>query len=590
MATSHRPGPAARRWPLSVLIVAFGCSDPAASPPLVIPDIAVFPGSAHSEAGVADAASVPEAFVEAGAVDASAWAREAGVDAANPLDASTSAWLETSPATSTTNPDANTSPDPFCGDGVLDVGEECDDGNWLVTDGCVHCIIVPVCGNQHVEFNEQCDDGNSVATDGCAGCVIVPLCGNGTIEVGEECDSPDVGACNRCRLPRTHVCGNGIVDVGEECDSTSEACVACRLIAPVCGDGITNSDEQCDDGNDYDNDGCDHLCRTRQCGDGLVQDGEHCDPPGGACRTDCTLLPPNCGDGVLQQNERERCDDGNVTRGDGCHECNVECGNGLVEPDLGELCEPKAATHSCLASVSPECVPCSGGDCEVRDVCSSECRPQPSCSLRGVLDTDAGASASPDMLDCTREAPVVPCASPNRLANATFDASTAGWSSADPRVTLTHTTYDGFGAPGAMLVILDNGEPGGVTETQGARTCVPVTDEAQYTFGGAYRFLDSTWQSSGVSVSLLMYASSDCSGPAIHAEVSRGPKAPQDTEWTGYTFTVNTDATSGELVASILVKLDVWRSPQASSISALWDDVSLMAAPATCAESADAGP
>lgn len=124
------------------------------------------------------------------------------------------------------------------------------------------------------------------------------------------------------------MCGNGIIDSGEECDSASAACVACRLIVPVCGDGITNSDEQCDDANDFDNDGCDRLCRIRKCGDDIVQDGEHCDPPGGACRSDCTLLPPNCGDGIVQANEREVCDDGNLAIGDGCHDCDVERGNG----------------------------------------------------------------------------------------------------------------------------------------------------------------------------------------------------------------------------------------------------------------------
>jgi len=59
-----------------------------------------------------------------------------------------------------------------CGDGVLDGGEECDDGNGVSCDGCssactseagVVCgdgVVNPACG-------EQCDDGNDVAGDGC---------------------------------------------------------------------------------------------------------------------------------------------------------------------------------------------------------------------------------------------------------------------------------------------------------------------------------------------------------------------------------------------------------------------------------------
>jgi cysteine-rich repeat protein len=37
-------------------------------------------------------------------------------------------------------------PDPVCGDGFLDVGEQCDDGNTIADDGCTACTIdqIPV--------------------------------------------------------------------------------------------------------------------------------------------------------------------------------------------------------------------------------------------------------------------------------------------------------------------------------------------------------------------------------------------------------------------------------------------------------------
>jgi cysteine-rich repeat protein len=50
-----------------------------------------------------------------------------------------------------------------------------------------------VCGNGKVELGEQCDDGNHVACDGCAPTCRLERCGDGIAECGEECDD---GATN----------------------------------------------------------------------------------------------------------------------------------------------------------------------------------------------------------------------------------------------------------------------------------------------------------------------------------------------------------------------------------------------------------
>jgi len=73
-----------------------------------------------------------------------------------------------------------------CGDGVVDTGEQCDDGNFAPCDGCspscqteapVTCgdgVTVPACG-------EECDDGNAAMLDGCTpACRLERIPGGGS--------------------------------------------------------------------------------------------------------------------------------------------------------------------------------------------------------------------------------------------------------------------------------------------------------------------------------------------------------------------------------------------------------------------------
>jgi cysteine-rich repeat protein len=165
-------------------------------------------------------------------------------------------------------------PIPTCGDGNVDAGEECDDGNLIDNDGCGNDCKLPVCGDGVTEDMEECDDGNLIDNDGCGNDCKLPVCGDGVTEDMEECDDgnriDNDGCGNDCKLP---VCGDGVTEGMEECDDgnliDNDGCGNdCKL--PVCGDGVKEGMEQCDDGNLVNGDGCSSACQTELRYDGCT--------------------------------------------------------------------------------------------------------------------------------------------------------------------------------------------------------------------------------------------------------------------------------------------------------------------------------
>ena len=132
-----------------------------------------------------------------------------------------------------------------CGNGVLDTGEQCDDGNRTNGDGCnancqleanylcptpgQPCVDQRKCGNGILTSDEACDDGNTVSGDGCSG----------------DCKTVEPGY--QCRMP------------GKPC-------------VPLCGDGVITGSETCDDGNTVSGDGCSSTCQ--------LEPGSSCPTPG----------------------------------------------------------------------------------------------------------------------------------------------------------------------------------------------------------------------------------------------------------------------------------------------------------------------
>ncbi len=84
-----------------------------------------------------------------------------------------------------------------CGDGHVDPGEVCDDGNNRSGDGCrSDCLSNETCGNHIVdaEVGEVCD-----GTPTCApNCHSIVGCGNGHLETGEQCDDGNATRWDGC--------------------------------------------------------------------------------------------------------------------------------------------------------------------------------------------------------------------------------------------------------------------------------------------------------------------------------------------------------------------------------------------------------
>ena len=92
-----------------------------------------------------------------------------------------------------------------CGDGRIEEGEECDDGNVVGGDGCSsNCRQESRCGDGSLDAHEECDDWNTRNGDGCSSsCQIEFDCGDGRRALGEECDDGNLrngdGCNSRCR-------------------------------------------------------------------------------------------------------------------------------------------------------------------------------------------------------------------------------------------------------------------------------------------------------------------------------------------------------------------------------------------------------
>jgi cysteine-rich repeat protein len=261
-----------------------------------------------------------------------------------------------------------------CGDGTVDAGEECDDGNTTAGDGCSASCVLEGCGNGSVDVGEQCDDGDTNSCDGCSDACMVEECGNGVLDCGETCDDGNTTAgdgCDsvcqvegeECTAALALECGDtdswsttlfGSTDVVDSysCVSWNESGreYAYSFTAPITGQvsaALSNLD-----GVDLDVFVIDaEACSSENCtafgntsatfsavaGETYYVVVDGFDGAEGDYTLDLSCGGGFCGDGI--ENAGEECDDGGNANNDGCSStCVIEgCGDGVIQS--GEECD-----------------------------------------------------------------------------------------------------------------------------------------------------------------------------------------------------------------------------------------------------------
>jgi cysteine-rich repeat protein len=324
-----------------------------------------------------------------------------------------------------------------CGDGIVELGESCDDGNLVDDDGCrqdctvsTNCTLYPAPGvpiplpdvattfsQINVTSSGQALEVEIVGLNGTHTYIgdlmfrLVPPSGLGVTVIGNLCSSNDnfnvsldddaISALS-CPItdgqPHRPTSALSALD-GEDIQGTWTLVIqdvagldsgtlngwTLKLCAGVCGNGIMEGGEVCDDNNVIDGDGCDSTCRPTGCGSGAVSGGELCDDgnlaDGDGCDSNCT--PTACGNGIHSPNEQ--CEDGNTIDGDGCDStCRFTgCGSGAVTGSEvcddgnaidGDGCDSNCTPTACGNGIQSADEECDDGNLIDNDGCDSQCR------------------------------------------------------------------------------------------------------------------------------------------------------------------------------------------------------------------------
>ncbi len=263
-----------------------------------------------------------------------------------------------------------------CGNGTCNTGESCDGssqclGNGRLSSGECRADCT-YCGDGIKQVNEDCDDGNTNDNDSCDNSCLYRA-------VNPPTATPTATPLPTITNPPTAAppadCGNNACNVGEYCDRDQKCSGGglfdkgeCRADCTYCGDGVPQAGELCDDGNTNHYDSCSNFCRPNGplCGDGLIQPGEECDPnlsqscgPGAACSLTCKCIP----------NQSGMCGSSCSNDG-GCPSDNV-CVAGICKLAICQTFSGKLLSSPLSAGIGPSFV-CASNGCSLVE-CGSTC-------------------------------------------------------------------------------------------------------------------------------------------------------------------------------------------------------------------------
>ncbi|TXD34347.1 hypothetical protein FRC96_14200 [Lujinxingia vulgaris] len=282
---------------------------------------------------------------------------------------------------------------PTCGDGFVDVCEECDGG-----PGCTPLCTFSVCGDGYLDAaTEQCDGDQFVGgTPSCpAGYTGTPLCnndpnnaqGDGTCTVSavpggcvdiDECAQTSglcgAGQCNNIGGSYECACDSGYEFDGTTCVDIDE----CTENPAICGQGQCSDSEgsyscACDAGFEFDGTTCVNvdecaedaaICGPGQCLDNVGAYDCVCDAgfefDGTTCVNinECVETPDICGEGQCSDTSGSydcACDAGYTFDGTTCVDVN-EC---VETPGIcgeGGTCSNSTGSYACSCAAGYELV------------------------------------------------------------------------------------------------------------------------------------------------------------------------------------------------------------------------------------------